>query len=91
MPVEDLSVFVVGRHEPRGGSLRQPGSKLVGGVQVMKANERPRLIQSKTAVHGSEQCLAMQYAELLRLRKAVRLAELLAGRVSQNPTASKAN
>ncbi len=57
----------------------------------MKANERPRLIQSKTAVHGSEQCLAMQYAELLRLRKAVRLAELLAGRVSQNPTASKAN
>ena len=40
---------------------------------------------------GSEQCLAIQYADLLRLRQAVRQAELLAGRVSQYQPAPTAN
>jgi len=52
----------------------------------------PQIPKSKLVIRkSSEQCLTIQYAELLRLRQAVRQAELLAGRVSQNQPASKAN
>jgi hypothetical protein len=57
----------------------------------MTAKEHP-IPKSKMVIRkGSEQCLAIQYAELLRLRQAVRQAELLTGRVSQNQPASTAN
>jgi hypothetical protein len=57
----------------------------------MATKERP-IPKSKMVIRkGSEQCLAIQYADLLRLRQAVRQAELLAGRVSQYQPAPTAN
>jgi hypothetical protein len=57
----------------------------------MTAKEHP-ISKSKMVIRkGSEQCLAVQYGELLRLRQTVRQAELLAGKVSQNQPAPTAN
>jgi hypothetical protein len=59
------------------------------GTRIMTAKEHP-IPKSKMVIRkGSERCLALQYEELLRLRQAVRHAELLTGSVSQNqPTAT---
>jgi len=49
--------------------------------------EKPKtLIRKYSAQH-----LTLRYSELLRLRQAVRQAESLAGRVSQNQSAPTAN
>ena len=43
--------------------------------RTMMTNERPVPIKSKSVICDSMESLSIRYAELLRLRKAVRLAE----------------